>query len=249
MRSLVWQNPSPNLVLLNDEIHLWRANLNLSPQGLELLAKIVSEAEQLRANRFRFDIHRKRFIAARGILRELLALYLQTSAAKIEFSYNPQGKPQLASCHSDFSLQFNISHSQDLALYSFTINQEIGIDLEYLRNNIDYKNIAQRFFCEREYNLIINCDPKKQPERFYQLWTAKEAYLKAIGKGLAGGLKSLEIDIDRVGNIYLYNIENNPQLVEDWSLYDFIPEKYFIATIALLGNKKKLIPINYAQKL
>ena len=249
MLSLLWQNPSPNLVLLDDEIHLWRANLNLSSQGLELLAKILSEAEQLRANRFRFEIHKKRFIAARGILRQLLALYLPSSAAKIEFSYNQQGKPQLASCHSNSSLQFNISHSQDLALYSFSCHQEIGIDLEYLRNNIDYKNIAQRFFCEREYNLIINCDPQKQQERFYQFWTAKEAYLKAIGEGLGGGLKTLEIDLDQAGNIYLYNINNKAQLVDDWYLYNFMPEKDFIATIALSGKKKTLIPINYIQKL
>ena len=97
MRSLVWQNPSPDLVLLSDKIHVWRANLDLAPQQIEELETVLSEDEKLRANRFRFAKHKRRFIAARGILRQLLAGYLQSSPGKINFTYNPQGKPELAS--------------------------------------------------------------------------------------------------------------------------------------------------------
>ncbi|MDJ0533219.1 MAG: 4'-phosphopantetheinyl transferase superfamily protein [Xenococcaceae cyanobacterium MO_207.B15] len=245
MRSLVWQNPSPNLTLLNDEIHLWRANLNLSPQHIEQLETTLSEDEQLRANRFRFPNHRRRFVAARGILRQLLGFYLQTSGDIVSFTYNLKGKPQLAPDFSNTNLEFNISHSQDLALYSFNRDQIIGIDLEYLRDNVDYENIAQRFFCQREFNLITTCPKQQQLARFYQLWTAKEAYLKATGEGLAGGLETLEINFDSAGNIYLYKIKNQKNLAHQWSLYNFIPETNFIATIALSGKEKKLTAINY----
>ncbi len=245
MRSLLWQNPLPNLTLLDDEIHLWRANLNLNPQYLKQLETTLSEDEKLRANRFRFPNHRQRFIAARGILRQLLGIYLQSSGEGISFTYNPQGKPQLAPCFSKVNIQFNISHSQDLALYSFSYQQKIGIDLEYLRENVDYENIAQRFFCEREFKLISTCEQEQKKTIFYQLWTAKEAYLKATGEGLTGGLETLEINLDKQGNIYLYSINNEKHLAHDWSLYNFIPETNFIATIALSGKKKKLTAINY----
>lgn len=245
MRSLVWQNPSPDLVLLNDQIHVWRANLDLTPQQIEKLEIILSEDEKLRANRFRFAKHRRRFIAARAILRELLAGYLQSSAEQISFTYNPQGKPELASSFNNSHLQFNISHSEDLALYSFNYQQKIGIDLEYLRENVDYASIAKRFFCETEFKLINSCIAEQQQQRFYQLWTAKEAYLKAIGKGLGGGLETSEIKLDSEDNIYLHSISNKPEIANDWSLYNFIPETNFVATIALSGKEKTLIAMNY----
>ncbi len=245
MRLLAWQNPSFDLVLLHDEIHVWRANLDLSPQTIEELEILLSEDEILRANRFRFAKHKRRFIAARGILRQLLGRYLQTSPEKINFTYNPQGKPQLASCFQNIDLQFNISHSEDLALYSFNYEQLIGIDLEYLRDNVDYQSIARRFFCETEFELIANCISEQQQQRFYQLWTAKEAYLKAIGTGLGGGLETLEIKIDRAENIYLHSIESPKEIASNWSLYNFIPESNFVATIALLGKEKTLVAINY----
>ncbi|MDJ0682158.1 MAG: 4'-phosphopantetheinyl transferase superfamily protein [Xenococcaceae cyanobacterium MO_167.B52] len=245
MRSLVWQNPSLNLVLPYDEIHVWRASLDLAPQSLEELETVLSEDEKLRANRFRFAKHRRRFIAARGILRQLLARYLQISPEEINFTYNPQGKPQLASSFKNIDLQFNISHSEDLALYSFNYGQQIGIDLEYLRENVDYENIAKRFFCDSELELITNCIPEQRQQRFYQLWTAKEAYLKAIGKGLGGGLQTSEIKLNQEDNIYLHSIENKQETAKDWSLYNFIPQTNFVATIALSAKKKKLTPINY----
>ena len=245
MRSLVWQNSSLNLVLLSDEIHVWRASLDLAPQSLEELETVLSEDEKLRANRFRFAKHKRRFIAARGILRQLLAGYLQSSPGEINFTYNPQGKPQLASSFKNIDLQFNISHSEDLALYSFNYEQQIGIDLEYLRENVDYENIAKRFFCETEFQLITSCISEQRQQRFYQLWTAKEAYLKAIGKGLGGGLETSEIKLNQEENICFHSIENKEETASNWSLYNFIPESNFVATIALSGKKKKLIPINY----
>lgn len=244
-RSLVWQNPAPNLVLLDDEIHVWRANLNLATQHIEKLESVLSEDEKLRANRFKFSKHRQRFIAARAILRQLLARYLEVSANKINFTYNPHGKPELGSCFNNIHLQFNISHSEDLALYSFNYEQKIGIDLEYLRENVDYKSIAQRFFCETEFQLIASCIDEQQQERFYQLWTAKEAYLKATGIGLGGGLETSEIKLDPEDNIYLHSISNKLETASNWSLYNFIPETNFVATIALLGKEKKLIAIDY----
>ncbi|HHP7232211.1 MAG TPA: 4'-phosphopantetheinyl transferase family protein [Xenococcaceae cyanobacterium] len=245
MRSLNWQNPATNLVLLHDEIHLWRANLNLPPQQLKQLASSLSEDETARANRFHFSQHRCRFIAARGILRQLLGFYCQTPGDRISFTYNSRGKPQLASDFSQASLEFNLSHSQNLVLYSFNYQQKIGIDLEYLRDNLDYQNIAQRFFAPRELNFITTCPQEQQKLRFYQLWTAKEAYLKATGAGLAGGLETTEINLEQPENIFLSLIKNNQYSASDWTLYNFMPRTNFIATIALFGQKKKLTAINY----
>ena len=135
---------------------------------IDSLATLLSTDETARANRFRFDIHRQRFIVARGILRLLLGHYLQTAPHDIEFQYSDRGKPFLAGSKQD-CLQFNLSHSQAYALYGFTYNHPIGVDLEYIKNTPDAVKIARRFFSEAESKLI---EEAADEERSMQILSA-----------------------------------------------------------------------------
>ena len=227
-----WDNPPKKVKLLQNEIHIWRANLDLSSVVIEKLASTLSKDEINRANRFRFQQHRDRFIVGRGILRELLANYLRD---RVIFEYSLRGKPQLASFLNQDSLQFNVSHSQDLAIYGFNYQRIIGVDLEYIKDNIDYKQLAKRFFTTQELQLIHSYPTSEQKTIFFQLWTAKEAYLKATGEGLAGSLDTIEFTLDN-NSVKLMEIKQDQAQVSYWSINNFIPQDNFIATIAVKNN-------------
>lgn len=228
-----WLHPSSKPILTSDRVHLWRANLDLAASPIERLATLLSADEIARANRFRFAIHRQRFIAARGILRLLLGHYLQTTPDDIEFKYSERGKPSLSESNQDSRLQFNLSHSQEYALFGFTYNHTIGVDLEYIRKISDAVNIARRFFSEREYKLIAEAADWEQPIKFCQLWTAKEAYLKAVGTGLTGSLSSVEVALDRARFPKLQAIDREPSAVANWSLYPCFPTTDYLGAVAI----------------
>lgn len=227
-----WQHPSEKPILPGDRVHLWRAQLDLSACQIDSLATLLSTDETARANRFHFDTHRQRFIVARGILRLLLGHYLQIAPHDIEFQYSDRGKPFLAGSKQD-CLQFNLSHSQAYALYGFTYNHPIGVDLEYIKNALDAVKIAQRFFSESESKLTEEAAEEDRPMKFCQLWTAKEAYLKAVGTGLSGSLSSVEISLERDREPKLLAIEQDPSAAANWSLYSCFPTPDFLAAVAI----------------
>ncbi|MFM2315075.1 MAG: hypothetical protein RLZZ04_4351 [Cyanobacteriota bacterium] len=226
----IWQHPKGFPTLNNHQVHLWRANLTLSSPELEELMTFLSPDEVVRASKFRFAQHKSRFIAARGILRQLLGNYLQVVPSDVTFSYSDRGKPQLP---QNSHLQFNLSHSQEYGLFGFTLNHLIGVDLEYQRAMPDALNIAQRFFSVREFKMLAETPQKQQPRLFFQLWTAKEAYLKAIGTGLSGSLASVDISFEENHSPYLSPSLENQIESNDWSLYSCTPEINYLGAIAI----------------
>lgn len=226
----MWQTPSQLPKLRDQQVHIWRANLGLSTPKIEELMTYLSPDEVVRANKFRFAQHKSRFIAARGILRQLLGNYLEVSPCSLTFTYSDRGKPQLP---QNSLLQFNLSHSQEYGLFGFTLNHLIGVDLEYQRAMPDALNIAQRFFSDREFKILEEMPQEQQAGLFFQLWTAKEAYLKAIGTGLSGSLASVEIFFDENHTFYLSPSQENRIETKDWSLYSCTPEINYLGAIAI----------------
>lgn len=237
----MWKIPENQLSLTNNQVHVWRAKLDLSAHEIARLETLLSEDEKSRANRFRFPQHKRRFIAARAILREILANYLQINSDALRFEYSDRGKPRLAKSMEASSWQFNVSHSQELALYGFTCHKRIGVDVEYLRSMDDAAKIAERFFSAQESQLIANLSGEQQKQVFFQLWTAKEAYLKAIGEGLAGSLAGVDIDIDldQAKSLALLSIKEDVQAAASWLMYPCVPETNYIATVAIESKTEK----------
>jgi 4'-phosphopantetheinyl transferase len=186
-----WATPPTSLTLSPPETHLWRVKLDLAPARLPQVAQTLSPDEQQRADRFRFPIHRQHFIASRGYLRLILSRYLTIDPAEIQFCYSPYGKPTLAADCVSWPLHFNLSHSQGLALYAVTCDRLVGVDLEWIRP-IEAANLAARFFSDQEYQQLAQLEPVEQQAAFFRAWTIKEAYLKAIGRGI-GGLEQVEV--------------------------------------------------------
>ncbi|HRY19355.1 MAG TPA: 4'-phosphopantetheinyl transferase superfamily protein [Candidatus Competibacteraceae bacterium] len=184
--SMLEQTP----VLAANEIHLWLANLQPSPERLARLAATLTVDERERAARFRFPGHRDRFIAGRGLLRELLGAYLNRMAAALRFSQGPRGKPVLADEHSE-GLHFNLSHSSGRVLYAIAYH-EVGVDLEAMDRRLDYMAVAERICTPREWAFFQTLPAEQARESFFACWTRKEAVAKALGDGLAHGLNKLD---------------------------------------------------------
>ena len=229
LKNSSWDFPAEELNLASNEVHLWRAELDLPAAEVEELATKLSADEKLRADRFHFEIHRQRFIVGRATLRNILARYLNIEAKQLRFDYSSRGKPSLAL--SD--VEFNLSHSQALAIYAFTRDRRIGIDLEYLRSMPDADQIAQRFFSSREYQAIASLKENQQQQAFFQAWTAKEAYLKATGDGLAGSLDGVEVALTPGKPVKIVSIKGNKEAVSGWYLYSFTPASEYVAAVAV----------------
>ncbi|HKX12016.1 MAG TPA: 4'-phosphopantetheinyl transferase superfamily protein [bacterium] len=163
------------------EIQLWTADLDLEKSTLETLGQALSPDELERANRFLREADRRRFTAARGILRRLAANYLAVGPAELRFSYGAKGKPALV---DGAGLGFSMSHCQGRALYAFTWGRELGVDLELLREDLDAVGVAERYFNSEEAASLRAMPASDRQREFFRLWTVKEAYAKALGIGL-----------------------------------------------------------------
>ncbi|MGH9809607.1 MAG: 4'-phosphopantetheinyl transferase family protein, partial [Terriglobia bacterium] len=152
---------------------------------------VLSADERDRAGQFRFDRHRRRYIARRGILRELTGSYLGCNPADVVFVYNARGKPALR----DRDLQFNLSHSHGMALYAFRRGSAVGCDLEWRDPKFAAEQIPERFFSGDEVHALRSLPLSHQTEAFFNCWTRKEAYVKAAGQGLSIALDSFDVSL------------------------------------------------------
>lgn len=226
------------MISLSDEtVHLWQVNLDRPPIPVTDLLPLLAPDEQAKAQRLRTAELQARSIASRGLLRVLLSRYLAIAPDQVAFSYGPYGKPGL-DLPTDRPLQFNLAHSQELALYAFTWDHLIGIDLEKRKPVDDPINLAKRFFTAREAADLVSTPPAQQTERFLQYWTCKEAYLKAIGRGL-GGLAEVEVALTEVGSATLIRVAESEEA--DWSLQLFRPTPDSIAALAIQASSQPVI--------
>jgi 4'-phosphopantetheinyl transferase len=166
-----------------DEVHLWKAPLDLESPMLRTLTYSLSKPERDHALRFRFPRDTTRFSAGRGWLRRLLSGYLDIDPADIVFGENTFGKP-LLSPPSQHWLQFNVSHSEGLAVFAIARGREVGVDVERVRGDLPVEPVAQ-FFSLREQEMLAAVPPGHRVDVAFALWTRKEAYLKGIGVGFA----------------------------------------------------------------
>jgi 4'-phosphopantetheinyl transferase len=202
------------------------------------LSASLDPVEQARAARFHFERHRQRFIAARGILRSLLAAALDISPAELMFEYGPHGKPRIKqSCQ----LRFNISHASGLAIFALSWDREIGIDIEAasrLKNKDEttLSELAARILSPRELTIWRALpDDEARTFGFLRAWTRKEAYLKATGEGLFAGLQRIEVALDAAApeSALVMRDSTESQTERKWVLHDLDAPIGFIAALAI----------------
>jgi 4'-phosphopantetheinyl transferase len=224
--------PPPDLPLLkDDEVHVWLASLEVSPHEVGKLAKLITEDELEKAGRFHFQTDRDHFIVVRGMLRSILGKYLKMDPDKLTFYCGPYGKPMLAERTNPDMVRFNISHSHGLAL-CVVAKREVGVDLEFIHEDYSFEGIVEQFFSQKEVDALNSCPEHLRVSLFFQLWTRKEAYLKAQGLGLSGDLKQPEVFsvIQSSGEF------RSSQAKSPWVLMDLAVPPGYAAAVAVKGH-------------
>jgi 4'-phosphopantetheinyl transferase len=233
-----WAAPPAKVIATNDEVHVWRIALQkaLAPR----LRSILSPDECARADRFHFPRDRNRFIVARGSLRTILGLYLKQNPDQLSFSYSRFGKPALVDDKEPHELSFNLSHANELALLAVTRERAIGVDIEFIRPEFASAEIAERFFSAHEVAELRSLPRETQREAFFNCWTRKEAYIKAIGEGLSMPLNQFHVSLVPGSAAALLGNLRDAVEVSRWSLQELDPGPEYVAAVAVEGSGWKL---------
>lgn len=220
-----WLKPNPQPQLANGAVDVWLFHLNLAQPRINQFYPLLSAEEKGRSERLINFIHRKRMIAAHGFMRTVLASYLQRPAQSLEFTRANRGKPSLKPLSNEPDIQFNLSHSHNLAILAVAINQALGIDLEFMDRKHEWKKIIHRFFSNREQAAIFSLPEAQQEQAFYQVWTRKEAHMKVTGQGLHLGPSQFTVSVPPQAAAF---IENHKQPDDQqWFMQDLsLPETF-----------------------
>jgi len=231
-----WQSPPRGPTLPVGHLHLWRASLDRPADRLEEMWQSLSADERRRAGNLRLERDTWRYVAGRGILRSILGRYLAEDPGLIAFQYGQQGKPALAEGFGDAGLEFSLSHSGALALFALVHQRAVGVDLEQVRHLPDEDAMAARFFSAEEYAAYRKLPPDQQTLAFFQCWTRKEAYLKALGDGLTRDLSSFDVSLAPGEPARLLRVVAwDPAEAGRWSLISLVPAAGFVAAVAVQG--------------
>ena len=237
-----WSAAPVNLSLADDEVHVWRASIDISPGQRDGFAQTLSQDEQARAERFLFQKDRDRFIASHGLLRLILGSYMMTGPEELVFCYDQRGKPSLPIDGNALRLSFNMAHSHDLALIAVSIDQEIGIDLEFIRADFPSAEIVTQF-CSSEESLRYDALPKHERQRlFFIWWVRSEACLKAAGRGLSSGLNEhFRIPLVSPDGIPKIGTVADRSTNQGYSLIDLNVGFGYVAALAVQGDSRQFI--------
>ena len=221
-----WESAPPIPHLPAEQVQVWRATLPQTAEEAGPFLPLLAAEERKRADRFLIPRPRAAFIGARGFLRLILGRYLDAAPAELRFCYRPQGKPALAD-HP--ALCFNLSHSHGLALYAFSRERQVGVDVEYLRAEVGSERIARRFFAPLEVEAINLLDPPQRTAAFFTCWTRKEAYLKARGEGLGLGLHRFAVSLGEPAS--LLHSDLGEEECRRWRLCSLRPQPGYVGAL------------------
>lgn len=235
--------------LTKQQIHLWYISLNTT-ESLNSLFSILSIDEQQKANDFYSNKHRTSYILRKSALRQILSQYCMTNPNAINFKYTYYQKPYFKI--NPFNLQFNMSHSYNMAILAITKKHSIGIDLECIQPMENVIDIANQFFSPQEYSKFVLVPSSQKIKTFYTIWTRKEAFVKAIGEGLYYPLNAFEVTFLPTEPIKILKINNSTAEAAKWSLnsstFNYANNQY-ISAIITKSYSKKIVSFHYPNNL
>jgi len=224
-----WAQPPAELPALEASVHVWAARLDDASVDLERGRDLLSPDERERAARFRFEWHRRRYLVAHIALHEILCRYLPVEPARISFDLGANGKPKLHQALTPSGIEFNLSHSNEMALLAVAHGREVGVDVEHAREQFEFQDVAERFFTAKEVSAMRALPPALRRQAFFKCWTSKEAILKAKGTGLSGAQEEVEISL---GSDEQVRIAAN---VPNWWLFELAPIAGYEAALVVAG--------------
>lgn len=233
------------MTLEHGEVHVWRTALDLPFSRIERFVAVLSPDERERAERFRFDRDRARFIVARGVLRSVLGRYLSREPHTLRFAYNRYGKPELVQETGTPELHFNLAHSHTMALCAVALDYSVGIDVEHIRADFAGEDIAERFFSPREVQMLRAVPDAMRTRAFFLCWTRKEAYIKARGMGLSLALDCFDVSLHPEEPAQLLATREEGQDAARWTFYALVPGPGYEGALAVEGHPQRIMGWQY----
>ncbi len=240
-----WRVLTGRVELGPGEVHVWR--IPLDPDGATLVALegLLSADERDRASRFKFARHRRRFVAGRGRVRELLGRYAGCAPGVLTFEYGRFGKPRLSGSSFGRDIRFNFSNSHELGLLAVAVGLEVGVDLERIKPMADHLRLAERFFTQRESAALAALPEAERLAAFFRCWTRKEAFLKAIGDGLHFDLDRVEVAVAPGERPELRSVDGDSSARERWTLRDIDPGEGYTGALVTDGPIDRVEFLSY----
>ena len=229
-----WLAPPSLFSLSQGDVQVWRASLERTQAEREALWRFLAPGERARAERFRFDIHRHYYIVGRGLLRLLIGSYLSLPPTEIQFAYSRYDKPSLV---NEPAFCFNVSHSQGKLLIGFTWGMALGVDIEQVRTLDDMDAIARRFFSEAENLDYARVPAALRPEAFFNCWTRKEAFIKAVGEGLSFPLNEFDVTLRPGEKAVLRQVRGSVDEAARWSMRTLNPFSGYRGALVWQGGQ------------
>lgn len=226
--------------LPRDEVHVWQAALDHDADTIWRLEGLLGADERSRAGRFHFRKDRERYIIGRGLLRMLLGQYLRVGPDGVRLWYTSQGKPELVGETGEDALKFNVAHSDGLALYAVTRGRSVGVDVERQRPGVEFRELAGRYFAPREADELLALAPPVQEHAFFSCWTRKEAYVKALGFGMAVPLDRFAVSLSPGRPAELVAADHDPAQLGRWVLCELDPAPGYVGALAVEGTGWRL---------
>jgi 4'-phosphopantetheinyl transferase len=231
-----WNPTANDLKLSSGHIDVWKIDLSREDKNIFMHAQCLTKEEQARADKYVTGKKSREFIITRSALRNILGHVLNEDPRRFEFTYTGQGMPALSPATPNQNISFNVSHSFDMSLIAITLEQPVGIDVEKVRGDIDYEKLALRYFSDNEYKAIMKYDDEQRVHAFFATWTRKEAIVKAMGTGIASGLKSFDVSVDPAGPAELKETRWGPGIPSKWTLDTIDTGADYFACLASIGS-------------
>jgi 4'-phosphopantetheinyl transferase len=235
-----WRLP-PHTPLGEGEVHVWRISLDVEADPLQPL---LSPDERQRAARFHRDEHRRRYVAAHGALRIILGAYLEAAPESLAFEIGEHGKPSLREPFGPAGtrVEFNLSHSADLALLAVAHDHPVGVDVERW-SEVEHLELAERFFSRAERDALRSLANVAEhlDAGFFAAWTRKEAYLKATGYGIARGLHHFDVTLAPSVEAALLADRRDATATQRWTMRSFVPAKGYSGAVVAAAPLRNLM--------
>ncbi len=222
-----------------DTIYVWSVLLDDDSSRLEAFDGFLSKDERERANRFRVERDRNRWVMARCALRLVLSEFCAAAPADIHFSYERKGKPRLTFPETDPKLHFNLSHSGNLAMIAVAPGYPVGIDVEQIRSLPELEDITITHFSRRERETILALAEPQRTQAFFRCWTSKEAFIKLLGDGLSVPLDGFEVAVAPDQPQALVSMDGLAGEPRDWQLHGLQTPDGYVATLAVDAQRTR----------
>ena len=226
------------LELSDDKIHVYLIQFNLFDS--ENCIQCLSEVERHRAERLKIDEKKNQFVITRSVLRFLLSSAISKTCQEIEFFYGEHGKPGINDCLNGKPIEFNISHSGNYALIAITLSNKLGVDIEEINPDIDHHSLSKRFFSKQENLELQGVSVEQRCDIFYRVWTRKESFIKATGKGVTFGLERFSVSLNEGSEAGL-EVKTSVQLDNEYFTYNLMDVEGYKTALTTSARNSEIV--------